>query len=449
MRHRSQKIAPPHPSAPARARTLIGARADGFGIIELVIAMTIFSILIGGIVVSLGAGLALARNNRERSVASNLAAQEMDSIRQADFSSLTIGQSPDTTVQVDGVPFTVGRNLEWVGASATAGECDSATTTPQVLRVTVDVSWTNMKAIQPVRTTTILAPPIGSYDANSGHIAVRVRDSNAVPLGGVPVRVLGTGVDRTLTTTDANAASAGCAFFGFLPAQTYTVSLNTTSYVDLQGTASPSQTVGVTVGQVASLAFVYDRAATLNLTIAGINGGTPANAMAVSLGNTAYLPAGVKAFAGTGTSRTLTNLFPFNDGYDAWAGDCADADPEGKNASNVLYWPGASRDATLEVDPGTATSGTVDAASVLVNFTRTSGSGAVSVVAVHAADPKCTSGETLTVASFTVNASTTIALPYGTWTLQISGKTPVGSWPVVTLDPRVTTTATANVKITS
>jgi len=51
--------------------------------------------------------------------------------------------------------------------------------------------------------------------------------------------------------------------------------------------------------------------------------------------------------------------------------------------------------------------------------------------------------------NFTVNASTTVALPYGTWTLQITGKTPVGSWPVVTLDPRVATTATANVKITS
>ena len=449
MRHPSHKIAPSHPSASARARSPIGARADGFGIIELVIAMTIFSILIGGVVVSIGAGLALARNNRERSIAANLAAQEMDAIRQADFTSLTIGQAADRTVNVDGVPYTVGRNLEWVGASATTGECDSSTTSPQVLRVTVDVSWTNMKAIQPVRSTTILAPPIGSYDANSGHIAVRVRDSNAAPLGGVPVRIVGTGVDRTLVTTDANAASAGCSFFGFLPAQTYTVSLNTTGYVDLQGTASPSQTVGVTGGQIASVAFVYDRAASLNLTIAGVNGGTPANAMALSLGNTAYLPAGTKAFAGTGTTRTLTNLFPFNDGYDAWAGDCADADPEGKNASNVLYWPGASRDTTLEVDPNVTTSGTVKAASVLINFTRNTGSAAVSVVAVHAADAKCTSGSTLTVASFTVNGSTTVALPYGTWTLQVTGKTPVGSWPVVTLDPRVPTTATANVKTTT
>ena len=145
----------------------------------------------------------------------------------------------------------------------------------------------------------------------------------------------------------SGAASAGCSFFGFLPPQTYTVSLGTAGYVDRQGTASPSQSVGVNVGQVASVAFDYDRAATLSLTIAGINGGTPANAMAVSLGNTGYLPSGTKAFSGTGTLRTLTNLFPYNDGFDAWAGDCADADPEGKNASNVLYWPGASRDTTL------------------------------------------------------------------------------------------------------
>ena len=88
MRHPSHKIAPSHPSASARARSPIRAGADGFGIIELVIAMTIFSILIGGVVVSIGAGLALARNNRERSIAANLAAQEMDAIRQADFTSL-------------------------------------------------------------------------------------------------------------------------------------------------------------------------------------------------------------------------------------------------------------------------------------------------------------------------------------------------------------------------
>ena len=227
------------------------------------------------------------------------------------------------------------------------------------------------------------------------------------------------------------------------------MSLNTTGYVDLQGTATPSQTVGVTVGQIASVAFDYDRAAASASPSPASTAVRPPTRWRCRSGTPATSRRVPRPSPAPGRPRTLDNLFPFNDGYDAWAGDCADADPEGKNASNVLYWPGASRDATLEVDPNVTTSGTVMAASVLVNFTRNTGSGAVSVVAVHAADPKCTSGETLTVASFTVNASTTIALPYGTWTLQVTGKTPVGSWPVVTLDPRVTTTATANVKITT
>ena len=212
-----------------------------------------------------------------------------------------------------------------------------------MLRVTVDVSWTNMKAVQPIRSTTILAPPVGSYDPNTGHIAVRVRDSDSTPIGSVPVHVVGTGVDQTTNTSDAYAASPGCSFFDHLPAATYTVTLGTTGYVDRQGTASPSQSVSVAVGAVSSVAFDYDRAATLNLTLVGKYGGTVVNAMPVTLANTGYLPSARKVFAGTTASRTLTNLFPFNSGYDAWGGDCADADPEGKNTSNVAYWPTASR----------------------------------------------------------------------------------------------------------
>jgi hypothetical protein len=85
---------------------------------------------------------------------------------------------------------------------------------------------------------------------------------------------------------------------------------------------------------------------------------------------------------------------------------------------------------------------------VQLNFTRNSGSSSVNVVAVYASDPRCTTGQTLTVASFTVNGSTTVALPYGTWTLQVTGKSPVGSWPVVVLDPRASGIVTANVAIT-
>ncbi len=450
----ANRSSPAHPrraARPPRARRPWHARGDerGFGLIELIIAMSVFTIMIGGITVSLGAGFALARNNRERSVAANLASDEMDDIRQTDFTKLTAGFTTKN-VAVDGVTFAVDRNLEWVNTNATTGACDSSTSQPQVMRATVEVSWTNMRAIQPVRTSTELAPPIGSYSSNLGHIAVKVRNSDAQPSSGVPVSVVNNSlaVNQSLNTTDASSSSPGCAFFGFLTPATYTVGLNSAGYVDRQGTVNPSKSVGVVAGQIASVAFDYDRAASLALTLVGQNGGTPANAVAVSLGNTGYVPSGWKVFTGTGASRTLSNLYPYNDGYDAWAGDCADADPEGTNASGVAYWPGAARPDPFGVDPNNTTSGTITMPTVQVNFTRASGTSAVSLVAVHASgDPRCTSGETLTLASLTTSGTTTVALPYGTWTLQVSGKSPVGSWPVVTLDPRSAATTNANVSI--
>jgi len=310
------------------------------------------------------------------------------------------------------------------------------------------VSWANMKTVAPYQTSTVLSPPVGAYDPGSGHVAVKVHDRNGAPIAGVPVQVVGGTVNESLTTTDAYSTSPGCAFFGYLPAGTYTVRLGTAGYVDNQGNASPTQSVGVNAGQIASVAFDYDLAGTLDLDLVGINGGTPATTMAVTLANNGYVPSGLKAFSGTGSSRVLGDLFPFPSGYAAFAGDCADADPEGQaSMTGPAYWPGASRPDPFEIDPGAATTGTVPLATVQLNFSRTSGSTNLTINAVHAADWKCNGGETLPVASVTTSTSTLVALPYGTWTLKINGKSPVGSWPVVMLDPRSTTTVPANVSI--
>ncbi len=431
-----------------RRHAVMNDHESGFGLIELIVAMTVFSVLVGGLVVSMGAGLALARSNRQRTVAANLASREIDAVRQAPFTTLTIGLTP-TTVAVDGVSFSVNRNLEWVGNSATAGECDSTATAPQVLRVTVDVSWTNMKYVQPVHTSTVLSPPVGAYDPNTGHVAVRVRDSDAMPLGGVPVRVQGTGIDRTLNTTDAFAASPGCAFFGFLPAGNYSVTLGAAGYVDRQGSTSPVQSVGVNVGQVTSVGFDYDRAATLTLSLTSSLGGIPASGVSVSLGNTGYIPSGVKVFSGAGTPRNLTDLYPFNDGYDAWAGDCADADPEGKDSGGNPYWPGAQRADPLTVNPAATTTGTVALPTLRVRFNQSGApDGTDTIVAVHSPDSRCASGSTLTLTTFATNSGTAlVALPYGTWTIRAIGKSPSGSWPSVTLDPNVGSIIDANVNI--
>ena len=74
--------------------------------------------------------------------------------------------------------------------------------------------------------------------------------------------------------------------------------------------------------------------------------------------------------------------------------------------------------------------------------------GGDTIIAVHAADAICASGETITLTTFPSNTgSALIALPYGTWTIKAQGKNPVGSYPTVAVSPLATAALTANVNI--
>ncbi len=416
----------------------------GFSLIELIVSLTIFSLLIGTLVTLIATGLQAARTNKDRAVAVHLASQEMDAIRQASFSTIKIGQSAPQNITVNTVVYAVKRKTEWVAKSATNDACDSTGSSPQVLRATVSVTWPNMHNTQPVETSTEISPPVGSYDPDNGHIAVRVRDSNASPIGGVPVRVTGSGVDTTQTTIDGS----GCAFFGFLTPGTYSVTLGTTGWVDRQSIAAPTQSVTVTAATITSISFDYDQAATVALTLSGINSGLPANAVPITIANTGLLPAGTKTMTGTGITRTLADLFPFSDGYEMWSGDCADADPQGVNGSGTRFWPGASRDNAVNVDPGATTVATIAMPTLRISFERETAGAAITVVAVHAADSRCGSGSTLTLASFTATGgSQLVALPFGTWSIQAVAATPNSTWQSVVMNPNDTSTQDADVHI--
>ena len=114
----------------------------------------------------------------------------------------------------------------------------------------------------------------------------------------------------------------------------------------------------------------------------------------MSLGNTQFLPTGVKTYTGSGLTRTIGSLFPAADGYTAWAGSCADADPEGqKPNAGGLYWPGGPAADAARHPPGATTAGTVAVKTAAI----TVGPGGLplvgaTVVATHAADQSCAAG---------------------------------------------------------
>ncbi|HEX4492532.1 MAG TPA: prepilin-type N-terminal cleavage/methylation domain-containing protein [Acidimicrobiia bacterium] len=427
-------------AARARFRGFARRGEDGLTLLELVVAISCFAIITGGVAATIDSGLTLTRDNRERSVAANLASQEMDTVRSIPFTSI----APRTVTQnVDGTSYTITRELTWVSRTATNGPCDGANQNPELLRVRVVVTWPNMRGVAPVSSDTTMAPPIGAYSANSGHIAVKVLDGAAAGAFGTSVQITGPTTKSQPTNDD------GCAFFAFLTPGTYTVALNTIGYVDRQGLQTPSQTVSVTSGNVSSVQFDYDQASALSLTLAPSAGGTPPNDLAISLGNTSFLPTGVRLYAGTGLTRSIGSLFPAADGYTAWGGSCADADPEGDQAGNAgPYWPGGMRPAPFAAPAGGTTTGTVplESAALTVMAGGLPVSGAT-VVATHAADSVCASGETHSLGTTDATGALTTALPYGTWQLSVTGRNALTTWPSLVLDPTATTTPAVEVDV--
>ena len=173
----------------------------GFTMVELVIGIFIFALVIGGVTVGMSSSLNLTRQNRNRSIAANLASQEMDTVRSTDFVDLPLGMIT-TTIPVDGVPYDVTRQTEWVTPSATSGACQAPSGSALAyLSVTVTVTWNNMAGVPAPTSHTVVTPPVGTYDTTRGHVAVMVRDAAGAPQEGVPVALAGPGVADSQTTS--------------------------------------------------------------------------------------------------------------------------------------------------------------------------------------------------------------------------------------------------------
>ncbi|HYN36636.1 MAG TPA: DNRLRE domain-containing protein, partial [Actinomycetota bacterium] len=274
-------------------------------LIELLVALTIFAVVSAGFAVGMGSALGLARNNRNRSIAANLASGEMDAVRSMPFQDVVVNEI-ETLRTVDQVVFTITRRAEWVSEGTTEGPCDGDPGTAlEFKRVTVDVSWPNMAGVAPVQSQTILSPPVGNYDTATGSLSIRVSDRNGAAGTGHVVNIVGPSGTYTEPLVD------GCAFFAALPRGSYIISLDTEGYVDGQGVTTPSQSAVVSTGTLTSVEFDYDQASALWLTPIGLTGYPAPGDIDMTIANTG-LSLGYKHLEGppgtaTCTSATVTS----------------------------------------------------------------------------------------------------------------------------------------------
>ncbi|MGN8245515.1 prepilin-type N-terminal cleavage/methylation domain-containing protein [Cellulomonas soli] len=339
----------------------------GFTLIEIVIAMVIFGAMATAVVGIILQAQSLGVSNRNRVAASNLAARELDLVRQefaatktapvalANAGSVTnphplAGGTAGSPLIVDGTAYTVVRSAQWniTGTGASACEGGSLVSYP-TLGVTVSVTWPGMGSVQPVVQTAALAPDkTTGIPTTSSFIAAKVVDQDAQPLVGVPVTA--TGGSSTTGTTDAT----GCAVIQVDPAAdpgtTYSVTVADASYVDISGATNPSKSTGqLKRGSLyagAGFAVAHGGTITLNLVRAD---GQPLSSAQVA-GSTVSLVApefsgssSVKQFTVTGTTTVLSGLWPTK--YGAFFGTTEPAggytaytlDPGGSLTIDVVF----------------------------------------------------------------------------------------------------------------
>ncbi|MDQ1677565.1 MAG: hypothetical protein QOC93_2709 [Actinomycetota bacterium] len=430
-----------------RLRVPGDARDAGVSLMEVMVAMLLFAVVSSGVIAMLNLSVKETRDGRNRVQAAQLAARELEVARNQFTSSATgagpaslalnavtnptplaAGGVPGAPLVVDGTPYTVVRTAQWTGANSATGvsPCDSGGSGKLTyLHVRASVTWPQMGTTPPVVSDTILTPPNGLYSGTTnGHIGVKVVGSAGDPQAGITVTVTKAGFPTTTGTTSAD----GCAVFAFLPPDTYTVTLTSGgsagAHVDDRRQAASARQIGVTAGAIERQTFPYDRAAALSFTFQAPAGGfaLPAaglDAMPIELSASNLQPNGYEIFAGSGTPRSVSPLFPSTAGYGYTFGSCE---------SNPVT-------GTAEARAGVTTALVYTPAPVELTVRRESDNTALpngEVVATQVTDAGCPTASTLTLGRTDASGLLRTSLPAGQWVLTVTGQAPgAAGWPAV------------------
>ena len=390
----------------------------GFGLVEVMVACLVLGILAAAVVGIILQAQSASVTNRSRIAASNLAAREIDMVRDefhrssaapmqiADAGTVVNphpldGQVAGQPLVIDGTPYTVTRSVQWniMGNGQSACDGGSLVIYP-TLGVTVSVTWPHMGLVKPVTSTTALAPDKGSgISGTDSFIAVKVSDQAGVPSAGRNVLVQGGSQSKT-GTTDAD----GCAVVEVSPAAgtgtAYTAQVTDAGYVDISSTANPTKSVGtVSQGQLANnVTFQVALAGTVRIHLVDSAGNPvtapPAGAQ-VTLDAKEYAGASsTQSYAATSSLVTIGGLWPTD--YGAYYGTT----------------PPAAGYAKQTLAPG----GTIDLNAVLeLGQTSITGLPAGTVVHVGPSGTASCSG-TSVVGTVSGTDPLAVSLPPGDWT---------------------------------
>jgi hypothetical protein len=248
-------------------------------------------------------------------------------------------------VNVRGVDYTVTSSVSWVTDQGGPVSCSNNSKTAANLRILSEVSSPATKGT--VDEVGLVTPPPGTFSPGQGRAIVKVNDRNGTGIVGASVSLIGT------TTYTATTNSLGCAVFPFVNGANYTASVGGLSLVDWQGVSPSTKAMTVTAGTSTSTSFEMDTSAEIRAAFDTVVAGTTAVAAKsqwLTLTNS-KLSVGAKIFQGSPAGLPQSTviaptLFPFVDGYKAYAGQCTANNPALAPTNNAGLLP------TYSLTPG-------------------------------------------------------------------------------------------------
>lgn len=227
----------------------------GLSLIEVLVAMTVFAM------VAASASLALiqvhsgVRDNERRVQASGIAQSQIEAARAQAATGLTDGLVTYTKT-VAGIDYTISQQTNYVATGQTQDQCKASTSTLAYKSVDVTVTWNDMGAVQPVKSSTAIALKPGEFESKSqtGGFVLRVLGSTGAGIAGVQVTATADGTPPRIKVTD----TAGCVAFANLPAASegteYSVSFAGTNITGPDGSGLPERVILVTRNEIKQVA---------------------------------------------------------------------------------------------------------------------------------------------------------------------------------------------------
>jgi Tfp pilus assembly protein PilV len=398
---------------------------EGFSLMEAVVAAGLLGLAAVVVATLMFGTLRVTTDSARRTAAATIAASQIEAVRQVSATDIPDGKVSLPPQTIGGTTFSVVQEATYTTYNGSVSAC-TGTGTLAGKRVTVTVTWPAMGTTKPVTTETLRSlgfdASSGGLDRTKGSAAVYVLDSAGEPVNGAQV-LLRSGSGATLGTQATG--TDGCAVFTNLTAgQNVYAEASRTGHVSIDGQDSVADTgSGVIANSVVKSTLQLDLPGQLAMTTSLPGGAvlpvssSPASftphvttTLWPSISSTRIPPSCATASppqvclsASTPTLTQVSRLFP--GAYGVWLGACQDARPVTVPLTAVVA--------------GAAAAVTVPIGAVSVRTTDGALTGRT-VVAGHAADAGCPTGDTIQLATLPApGASVEVALPPGSWTVSL------------------------------